>query len=987
MKLSQSDELEKVEGNADLTRWNRAGLDRFRYTSHGAAEFNEALRIAHMLLYERGMDPADILPPEYWREAEENGTYLPGHQVGDLRSLFSRVAMAGTPPSMTAYRDKLLAQYQATLTDPSDQISRAFARALHVLSETLDAYANEGTLRTATQPKHAMGLLSLIGFRPTPAASAIVPISYQVKPDQARVTLPEGTAFDYPLPDGGPNLSFESLESVQVHRSLNAMLPFGHDNRKDPIAVGARKFTLVEPSVFSNALQGTVAVIQGGSAPEAVAIKNANAQTRLVELERTTGHATDGDLQTCTLMTAHTAVWGARPRAGWVHFDTAPETFPDAIVYAETFGGQGDYYRVKEVRGRDIYVTSLSSPFKVTGDFAVAVSVSQAQETVIDALTSADQPGYVLGATARTTGVYELAAEAAKPSSSQIKTVRATITGTKEQAEDGFVEVNPAGLFSFLQLGAPKLWLKPGADLGALDLSLSQDSVYVENTEVEAFLKHDFLVFELSNGDLFASSFSVAQHDRDSSAIIAQDVSFDHAKVIALYAGFSGTSAFVAETQSPDPLLVQGDMIKVICPASERDMLKLGKTVLVEKTDGSATIEGQITEVENTVAAYVSLALDTGTASLAGFTKGNSLLHGNVATFGHGKSLPPRVLGSGDAGQQAQDMPIEEEAISTRLNAGFPGGVAVDIQVSVEGRTWQQIAPDTANAGAGPNYSVLQQSDGKTFVRFHQLLPSGTDNVMLSRVRVGAGKFGNDIPAYGVANLQPKHSSIERVVQPIASQGGADRQGVEGLRSSGKSRYALFDRALATEDFARLAESHTGVLHASAELIRQGLGRGGNIVRLTIAPSGGADLLLIQDQLETLLLNASLPGTVVEMIPFVDAQITGECTIHLLAGFADVHTIRDALQAILMTHFGLEMRALGKALYGSEIAAAIESHPAVDYVSVDLDPICETISEVRCERSVDGAVQAYRPSKRACVYLKDFAGFTLDILSASTGGT
>src|SRR5262245_42743775 len=104
----------------DLTRWNRAGLRRFRYVDGNAALFLERLR------------------------ARLEGDF-PGWK-------------AMQAPSTETDEEKLarvLEQYQRgrhpVRPDWGWEICRALARACHVLGEHVDAYANEGYLGTATQ--------------------------------------------------------------------------------------------------------------------------------------------------------------------------------------------------------------------------------------------------------------------------------------------------------------------------------------------------------------------------------------------------------------------------------------------------------------------------------------------------------------------------------------------------------------------------------------------------------------------------------------------------------------------------------------------------------------------------------------------------------------------------------------------------------------------------------------------------------------------
>ena len=102
---------------ADLTRWNRAGLRRFRYVDGNAVTFLELLRA----------ELADRFP--HWQEV----TALPLAETEGER------------------QERMLEQYRALRRDWAWEIARVLARSSHVLTEHLDAYANEGFLGTATQ--------------------------------------------------------------------------------------------------------------------------------------------------------------------------------------------------------------------------------------------------------------------------------------------------------------------------------------------------------------------------------------------------------------------------------------------------------------------------------------------------------------------------------------------------------------------------------------------------------------------------------------------------------------------------------------------------------------------------------------------------------------------------------------------------------------------------------------------------------------------
>lgn len=967
----------------DMTRWNRAGLDRFRYTSEAAAEFAEALRIAHLLLFEKGQHPDDLDSPDAWRAAfaSADGTFADGEALKDalaqLRSRFSRPGMDGVPPRNATYEQRLLAQYQANLMDPSAQISRAFARALHVLAETLNAYANEGTLRTATQTVHAHHLLSLIGFQARLAASAITPISYQVKADAGRVSLGEGLAFDYALPDGGPNLTFEALDAITGHAALNAMRIKGHNSQRDPIAEDTRKFPLQGKSAFSNNLEETIAVLADGESREAVRIQQANEHDGWVLVARSALQTLAGYDQTASLLTTPKTTYAARPRGSdWVHFQKPPSVFPQAIVQVVTAQGYS-YYRVQEVRGRDLRISNLSSPWVVSiiDGLGMALETVPSEHSLRILDPGVESPGS--GAVVHPDfGITTIGGN-------QILAVYATVSANKEDPDAD--TVTPFGFLNLFNLETTSYHLKRGTDLGPL-AALASGNIYLDDLKQADIEALPLAVLESDTGLLLATQLEIESSDSDGLVVKALDAGIAAVDVASIHGNFGSQTGFQADTRSRTLVFAAGDSsLTLLCPATEQDLLRPGRVVLLESRSSRDAMEVSIAEVitRDLGRGEVELRIDNRGQDLGLFRKGFTLVHGNVVSFGHGKSLPARVLGSGDGGQANQVMVIEDEAVSTRLNPSFPGGVAADIQVTVEDRIWQQVSTTAGGTDDGPYYSLALQSDNKLAVTFHRLLPTGNDNVQLSRIRVGAGSQGNEIPPYGVNNLQPKNSAVETLVQPLAPQSGADLEGLDALRSEGKSRYTLFGRALGVDDFARLAESHAGVLHAHARLVRQGGGRGGNKILLIVAPNGGTGLDLFEADLVDMLLAASLPGTQIQLRPFYSALLAGRCSVALKSGYADEHKIRGEIEAGLEARFGLPARPLGLRLYASEVAAEIESHVAVKYVTIALEMDCDN-DHVSCELNGD-LIQAVRPTPDTSVYLAQVSDLALTFEVALDG--
>lgn len=224
--------------SADLTRWNRPGRARVDYVGGNAVTHLELLRRA--LLRDFG---------DRWATLHEE--------------------VPGPEPHAAARR------YAARPGDPTWEILRAFARAAHIVTAHLDAYANEAFLRTATQLESARRLVSLIGYQPAPSASATTPLAFDVDGDE--VNIPARTAVRHTPREDRP-VVFETLQPLIAHAGLNELRHRGA--KENPATLGQvhpTKLTLAEdvPVVI-----GDPVVLEHG---KALAVR------RVVALDRSTG--------------------------------------------------------------------------------------------------------------------------------------------------------------------------------------------------------------------------------------------------------------------------------------------------------------------------------------------------------------------------------------------------------------------------------------------------------------------------------------------------------------------------------------------------------------------------------------------------------------------------------------------------------------------------------------------------------------------------
>ena len=204
----------------DLTRWNRAGLTRFRYIDGNAVDFLERLRVS---LVAKLPDWTDIV-------------VAPGESAVDR---FARMSQ----------------QYDTPRADWAWEIVRAFARVCHVLGEHVDAYANEGYLRTATQWDNVRKLVSMLDVHPAPPASASTPLVITAKDEPG--TLAAGFAVRYTPKDGKPPVIFETLEDLAVDSAMNALHLLGWNLSPSPL------IDLPATRPLSTLAQRSARIIQG----------------------------------------------------------------------------------------------------------------------------------------------------------------------------------------------------------------------------------------------------------------------------------------------------------------------------------------------------------------------------------------------------------------------------------------------------------------------------------------------------------------------------------------------------------------------------------------------------------------------------------------------------------------------------------------------------------------------------------------------------
>ena len=109
--------------------------------------------------------------------------------------------------------------------DPTVALLDAWATVADVIGFYQERIANEGFLRTATQPGSLLAIAQLVGYQPRPGLAASVWLAYQLQPDptDTAVVLPSGLLAQSVPGTGELPQTFETTEAVVARPSWNSL--------------------------------------------------------------------------------------------------------------------------------------------------------------------------------------------------------------------------------------------------------------------------------------------------------------------------------------------------------------------------------------------------------------------------------------------------------------------------------------------------------------------------------------------------------------------------------------------------------------------------------------------------------------------------------------------------------------------------------------------------------------------------------------------
>jgi hypothetical protein len=862
---------------ANLQRWNRAGLHHFRYVNGNAATYLEELRIA---LSER---------ITHWKVPEDEGG------SAEAESALHRIR-------------RLEAQYAASSSgDPLRELARAFSRSCHILTEHVNAFANEGFIETATQWEYLRRLLYPLDHFPAAPASAVTRLVLLAKPG-VRGTLPAG--FRVGSQGGrGPSVTFETLQDAKVDSELNALRVAGWNVSEEPLGkvveVDGRLPGLApgQPMIVEHTPGGSYEVLT------IVSVAFTEKTTRIGLSAAPSGTAGTARLHLAPKDVLE-VVGPAVPRSVKIRFKDAVHGLgPGQVVFVRT-PREAEFRQAIAVDQRAVTLErEIQDPSSIAPALALPIN-SQSVPGDYSRLANmrvayVDSEGLVKLTTISSAVYYSVGAQ----------------PGLAGQTK---LELSPS-----LPAGVGQIFIPPTSGYLALDVPLDffQHRISVSRSKTAA--PGDFFILSSEGQQSVGRVASIAPHSTEPAL---SELTFTDtwpapstpfwASTTRVLTGFRTVSVSGAQLNRA-PLAPSTVQLEAAPGA-----LKAGMTVIFER-EGAASSGAFETRVIGIDGNNITLS-PTLPAGL--FNKGDTFMRANTVLASHGKGQPEVALGSGDATQANQTFVLDRRELSFVPDSSQPTGVRAAVDVIVGNTLWQQRGRLNDSGPTDAHFTVRITEEGK--VAFHfgdgthgRRLPTGNNNVRV-RFRLGAGSAGN-VPAGSLTEVVTPHGLIGGVRQPLPSSGGNEAESTRSLRESAPSSTLTLGRAVSLGDLAQIASRHSSVTEAAARRAASA-GSRDETIELIVVPAGAqpekssGGLGALGAAVEAHVRAHAPPHVRVRAVEFVRKPFHLTLALGVDPSAADAADVVARVRSALLARFGLQARGLGRSVSQGEVYTVVE---------------------------------------------------------------
>lgn len=876
-----------LSGRNDLTRWNRAGLRRFRYIDANAITHLQTLRD---LLQER------FPGIEYLGKAGET-----------------------SGKESTAEVQRWLDQYHADRRDYGWEILRTYARACHVLTEYINAYANECYLETATEWENVRRLVGMLGYQPAPPASAETWLALEWEKDAPPGKIKAGFAVQNQPAEGEDTITYETLEDLEGDATLNELFPKDWNKSQKILSDSDNEFLFeYKEGIVANSV-GVLVCNNENKKYSKVKIKRIQTHESItVETNGNFGDKKPSDLR---LLINPAYMEKPLPYGDGVFKLEQPLILTNGgLVILESREGKRIPRWVKEKRNSYFSV----SPIK---------KITDIKKVYIAHKTSAIEN-----------------VNFSSPPCNEDKKIKFLYTNVfffPKNCIGAWVIHSSSGLLSDVTenikdycAGHITAKLVDAGNWKEAFYILDDDYSNIEKAEKKfcisgkatALIDEKFILAK-SGSDYSILSILKTQQNANDFEIIFDNYDYNN-NIEVIFTNFQDELKPLDHNKNNNPTYKNTkNYSTIILERNEENFLNhlsTGRKVLIEgEGDTKLTTIHHIDN--NTIFVQPPLPND----SEDKFPCYSTRIYANVVKAGHGETQPEYILGSGDAAEINQRFHLDVEDVSFVADANFASGVRADLKVKVDERIWKQIPDLGQSVPEEHHYQVMIREDHTIDIQFGdgvngRRLPTGFDNVRV-RYRTGNGKAGN-LKAGKLTEIVQPHSLIKDVKQPLAASGGNDIESVESMRSNAPASVLTLERAVSLSDFTHLATRHSSVLQAQA-FPDSSVMPGRPAIKVVVVPPDGKELGKGLTTIEDYLEEHAIPGTSITVENFIPILLKIHVTLQIMTTAWQEELVKAAVKKLLLDKLSIENRKLGQSLFRSEVVGWVEQVQGVENCS------------------------------------------------------
>ena len=269
--------------------------------------------------------------------------------------------------------------------------------------------------------------------------------------------------------------------------------------------------------------------------------------------------------------------------------------------------------------------------------------------------------------------------------------------------------------------------------------------------------------------------------------------------------------------QDIDPTWIAGTQIDVV---EDVDSLTQGHLLMVVGRTESNGIQGEVAVVKKTQSVPNHRIILVNGLTHA-YVRTETRIFANVVAATHGETIADEILGNGDASIPFQRFELKQSPLSYVPQPGAPHGAAPTLALRVNGVLWKEVRSFFGHEGDEAVYTlditdeqgtIVRLGDGRTGAR-----PSTGRNNVSASYRKGLGKAGI-VAAEAIKTPLERPKGLQKVFNPVASSGGAEREDPASIRKNAPNTVRTFGRIVSLRDFEDAAREFTGVAKALARI-------------------------------------------------------------------------------------------------------------------------------------------------------------------------